>query len=165
MSDTPAPLNAPSDSPSTPEHLQPAPKKRPRQSGRKFSRPIMSQTLTLDTGHAQRVMARGFRLTVASIGRLSTILYVLADEAQVDSLNQNISTWLDDFVTDVRATTQQLQQKLDDEGINGEPSYTNPQKVTISFGLPVVYKLITALSEFDLDGIGPGFGNFTVISR
>ena len=142
---TPAESTAPITATSRP----PATARPPRKKERKFSRPTMTQEVVLHTGHAQRVMGRSFIPAVESIGRCTTILYVVANESTVDEVNQVISTRLDGYIAEIKEATERVEAQLDEEGIQGGTDYTNTLKRTITFGSPAVYKLIAALTAFD----------------
>ncbi len=144
MSDNKQPLTT---SPTTLARTPPPPPRRP--ASRKFSRPLMKRKITLLTGHAQRVMERSFYPTAASLGRLSTIMYVLADEEQTDQLNTLIVEKLDAFIADLEAQTATTRGLLDDEGITETPEYSNAQILEVTFMSPAVYRLIKAMSQFD----------------
>ena len=117
--------------------------------GRKFSRPLMTVSLTLKTGHAQRVMERSFYATAASLGRISTILYVLAEDDQAEEVNAMINRNLADFINAIKAESDKVQALLDEESIDGGPDYSNEQIISLTFISPAVYKLISAMTEFD----------------
>jgi len=104
----------------------------------------MTVPITLQTGHAQRVMERSFYTTAASLGRISTILYVLAEE-----VSSMISRNLTDFIDALKAESAKVQALLDAESIDGGPDYSNEQTISITFMSPAVYKLISAMTEFD----------------
>jgi hypothetical protein len=106
-------------------------------------------SLTLKTGHAQRVMERSFYATAASLGRISTILYVLAEDDQAEEVNAMINRNLADFINAIKAESDKVQALLDEESIDGGPDYSNEQIISLTFMSPAVYKLISAMTEFD----------------
>lgn len=148
MPDTQQPTNAiPSPTSEIPAPRPSAP--RPARKGRKFSRPLMTVPLTLKTGHAQRVMERSFYATAASLGRISTILYVLAEDDQAEEVNSMINRNLADFIDAIKVESAKVQALLDEESIDRGPDYSNEQATSITFMSPAVYKLISAMTEFD----------------
>ena len=94
-------------------------------------------------------MERSFYTTAASLGRISTILYVLAEESQAEEVNAMITRNLAEFIDALKEESAKVQAMLDEESIDGGPDYSNEQRISITFMSPAVYKLINAMTTFD----------------
>jgi hypothetical protein len=133
----------------------------PRKSGNHaFSKPVLDQTFTIHSQNAQYVLQRGhsFLLVVRALYAISVVLRIVADESDMDRIEDLVSERIDAVAKRLREEHARLKKLADDEGGVPTPRYTNPREVTLQLSSPQLAQYVRLILLLDqtlmlLDGL------------
>ncbi|MEA3642237.1 MAG: hypothetical protein VBE63_20185 [Lamprobacter sp.] len=129
-------------------------------SKRAFSKPILEQTLIIHSQNAQYVLQRGhsFMLVVSALYSISVVLRILAEEAEMDQIEDLVSSRIAAVAERLNDEHARLKVLADAEGGVPLPRYTNPREVTLQVSSPALAQYVRLISRLDqtlmlLDGL------------
>lgn len=114
-----------------------------------YSKPVIEQTLALNTLHAQRVVQRDFKRTMSALYRLDVIVRVVAGDDPADQLDALVSERLNNLVTQLTSEQARLTKLLSDNGIQGTLQYSAPQSLTVNITSPQVAQFVAIVRRLD----------------
>ena len=131
---------------------QPTTAQQPEKKGRnstELSRPIFKQTLKTNSLQAQRVVERSFKPVSDSLFSIDVILRIIGDQDEIDQVENIIQEHIEKVSTDLNIGTEQLQKLIEDNGIEGEPEYSNPNRYDIEITSPQVAQFAHLIRQLD----------------
>jgi hypothetical protein len=134
--------------------------KAPKSAQRSFSKPVLDRTFTIHSQNAQYVLQRGhsFLLVVRALYAISVVLRIVAEESDMDRIEDLVSERIDAVAKRLREEHARLKKLADDEGGVPTPRYTNPREVTLQLSSPQLAQYVRLILLLDqtlmlLDGL------------
>ncbi|MEA1053755.1 hypothetical protein U5801_28685, partial [Lamprobacter modestohalophilus] len=126
---------------------------------RRFSKPVLDQTLTIHSQNAQYVLQRGhsFVLVVKALYSISVVLRIIGEESDMDQIEALVSERIEVAQT-LQDEHARLKTLADEEGGVPVPRYTNPREVTLQLSSPQLAHYVRLVLLLDkilmlLDGL------------
>ncbi|MEA3640019.1 MAG: hypothetical protein VBE63_08755 [Lamprobacter sp.] len=127
---------------------------------RRFSKPVLDQTLTIHSQNAQYVLQRGhsFVLVVRALYSISVVLRIIGEESDMDQIEALVSERIEAVAQTLQDEHARLKALADEEGGVPVPRYTNPREVTLQLSSPQLAHYVRLVLLLDkilmlLDGL------------
>lgn len=127
---------------------------------RRFSKPVLDQTLTIHSQNAQYVLQRGhsFVLVVKALYSISVVLRIIGEESDMDQIETLVSERIEAVAQTLQDEHARLKALADEEGGVPVPRYTNPREVTLQLSSPQLAHYVRLVLLLDkilmlLDGL------------
>ena len=127
---------------------------------RRFSKPVLDQTLTIHSQNAQYVLQRGhsFVLVVKALYAISVVLRIIGEESDMDQIEALVSERIEAVAQTLQDEHARLKALADEEGGVPVPRYTNPREVTLQLSSPQLAHYVRLVLLLDkilmlLDGL------------
>lgn len=127
---------------------------------RRFSKPVLDQTLTIHSQNAQYVLQRGhsFVLVVKALYSISVVLRIIGEESDMDQIEALVSERIAAVAQTLQDEHARLKALADEEGGVPVPRYTNPREVTLQLSSPQLAHYVRLVLLLDkilmlLDGL------------
>jgi hypothetical protein len=114
-----------------------------------LSRPVFKRVLKVNSLQAQRVVERSFQRVSDSLFSIDVILRIIGEQDEIDQVESIIQEHIEKVSVDLDTATNQLQKLMEDNGIEGAPEYTSPNKYDIEINSPQVAQFAHLVRKLD----------------
>ncbi len=113
------------------------------------SRPFLTQTISLNSLHAQQVVGRSYEMCANALFSLSVVLRFIGTEAQAQEVDALVDGLLDQALEDLRQESLRLREVAESHGIDTALGYTHAKAVDVQITSPRVIRYLAIIREFD----------------
>ncbi|AJF08150.1 AcaB family transcriptional regulator [Geoalkalibacter subterraneus] len=113
------------------------------------SRPFFSRKITLGSHQAQQVYKRGFEVTSDAFSEIGIVLRIVGTEEEAKAVEKVVDDMLDKVSTELKQEKERMQKLLDENGIVGDPQFTDPLSTEAQIFNPRAGRYLSLISEVD----------------
>jgi hypothetical protein len=125
---------------------------------RPYSRAAFERTVALQSEMAQRMLEREFDRVAAALYHLEVVQRIVSPEDEVELREEGARSLIQSIQTATQNEMARLLKLRSDNGVNGEPIYTNPGELKVMITSPLAHDYLGVIQTLDqliflLDGL------------